>query len=59
MKKRDLHVKLNLKKKKIASLVSKNLRGGFDNSDPETVNNSLGKQSTCPIETCTCLEDKV
>lgn len=56
MKKKNLNTKLYFKKKKIASLNLKNVIGGFRNSDdcPTTVDNSLGKQSTCPIETCTC-----
>jgi hypothetical protein len=61
MKKRNLTVKLNLRKKIIASLASRNLKGGIRNTrdDPTTVDNSLGKQSTCPIETCTCAVDPV
>ena len=57
MKKRNLNTKLNLKKKKIASLDSKYLKGGIKDSDDTNNDTSLGKQSTCPIETCTCLAD--
>ncbi|MBC8756204.1 hypothetical protein H2O64_16120 [Kordia sp. YSTF-M3] len=58
MKKRNLTVKLNLRKKIIASLDLRKLHGGIGNAsdDPTTVDNSLGKQSTCPIETCTCVD---
>lgn len=59
MKKRNLILKLNLKKKIIASLDARNLMGGNRSNDPTTVDNSLGKQSTCPIETCTCAADPV
>lgn len=60
MKKINLNTKLYLKKRIIASLDLKKLRGGTglrtsDDTDP-TANESLGKQSTCPIETCTCLD---
>lgn len=56
MKKRNLNTKLYFKKKKIASLNLKNIKGGLraSDSDPQTIDESLGKQSTCPIETCTC-----
>lgn len=56
MKKKSLSTKLYFKKKKIASLNLKSVKGGFraSDSDPQTVDTSLGKQSTCPIETCTC-----
>ncbi len=57
MKKRILTIKLQLKKKKIAFLDTRNLTGGNTSNDPISVDNSLGKQSTCPIETCTCLAD--
>lgn len=53
MKKTNLDTKLYLKKKIIASLDFNTIKGGIRISD-ETVDNSLGKQSTCPIETCTC-----
>jgi hypothetical protein len=58
MKKRILNTKLYLKKKKIASLNLNSIQGGTEipTNDPTTVDNSLGKQSTCPIETCTCLD---
>jgi len=58
MKKINFHLKLDLKKKIIASLDARNLTGGNTSNDPTTVDNSLGKQSTCPIETCTCLVDE-
>lgn len=54
MKKRYLNTKLNLKKKKIAFLDVQYLQGGLRASEETTVDTSLGKQSTCPIETCTC-----
>jgi hypothetical protein len=56
MKKQHLNTKLYLKKKKIASLDFKNIKGGIRVSDETTIDNSLGKQSTCPIETCTCAD---
>ncbi|WP_430413173.1 hypothetical protein [Kordia sp.] len=55
MKKKNLNTKLHFKKKKIASLDLLYVYGGIGASDdPTTANNSLGKQSTCPIESCTC-----
>ncbi|EDP95719.1 hypothetical protein U8527_11425 [Kordia algicida OT-1] len=54
MKKSNVSVKLTLQKKIIASLDTIRLKGGIKHSDDPTVDNSLGKQSTCPIETCTC-----
>lgn len=59
MKKTNLDVKLHLKKKKIASLGIAKLNGGMRPVDHTTVDNSLGKQSTCPIETCTCDPEKL
>lgn len=60
MKKRNLHTRLYLKKHTIAFLDAKLIKGGTRVSDdcPTTVDNSLGKQSTCPIETCTCDDPK-
>ncbi|WP_046757221.1 hypothetical protein [Kordia jejudonensis] len=55
MKKRNLPVKLYLKKRSIASLDLKMIKGGTDPTNDPTATESLGKQSTCPIETCTCL----
>ncbi|AXG71012.1 hypothetical protein KORDIASMS9_03267 [Kordia sp. SMS9] len=54
MKKRNLHVRLNLKKKKIAVLAAKNLTGGTvaHADDP------LTHKSLCPIETCSCTDPK-
>lgn len=53
MKKRSFTSKLYLKKHKIAFLTAKTLIGGLRTSD-DTHYETLGKQSTCPIDTCTC-----
>ncbi|MEM6687275.1 MAG: hypothetical protein AAF617_15955 [Bacteroidota bacterium] len=57
MKKRNLILKLELKKKTIVSFNALHIKGGMFGANAETtVDDSLGKQSTCPIETCTCTD---
>lgn len=58
MKKRSFPGTLYLHKNVIASLDCHVLVGGIvcPNENPTTVDNSLGKKSTCPVETCTCTD---
>lgn len=57
MKKRNFTNRLVFKKKVIAALDAFHLKGGtVGANDSTTVDNSLGKKSTCPIETCTCTD---
>ncbi|WP_298425730.1 hypothetical protein [uncultured Kordia sp.] len=57
MKKMNLNTKLHFNKQKVAFLDLRNVKGGTDPANDPTATESLGKQSTCPIETCTCLAD--
>ena len=56
MKKRNLKIRLQLQKQIIASLHAQRVLGGTDVPTQDPTEVSLGKQSTCPIETCTCTD---